>query len=52
MYFGGFNSESPETRGGRYAVGMVRISPKSYRVVTFDPSGDDSRYDGYEYTSP
>jgi hypothetical protein len=51
MYCGGFNAETPATRGKRYAVGMVRTSPKSYRVVTFDPSGDDSRYDGYEYTS-
>ncbi|HEY8201338.1 MAG TPA: CHAP domain-containing protein, partial [Actinomycetota bacterium] len=48
-YMGGFNSESPATKGRRYAVGLVRTSPNSYRVVTFDPSGDGSTFDGYEY---
>jgi CHAP domain-containing protein len=48
-YMGGFNAEAPATRGGRYAVGLVRTSPNSYRVVTFDPSGDGSTFDGYEY---
>lgn len=48
-YWGGFNAEKPATRGARYAVGMVRTSPTSYRVVTFDPSGDASRFDAYDY---
>ena len=49
-YHGGFNAETPATRGGRYAVGMVRTGPASYQVVTFDPSGDKTRYDVYEYS--
>ena len=51
LYCGGFNAEKLATRGRRYAVGMVRTSPKSYRVVTFDPSGDASPYDAYEYVA-
>jgi hypothetical protein len=48
-YAGAFNTEPPEVRGGRYAVGMVRRGPQSYRIVTFDPRGDDTRYDHYDY---
>jgi hypothetical protein len=48
-YVGAFNAEKPETRGGRYAVGMVRTGARSYRIITFDPSGDATKYDGYEY---
>ena len=48
-YLGGFNAESPATRGRRYAVGIVRTSRSSYRVITFDPSGDRTLFDGYEY---
>lgn len=48
-YLGGFNAESPATRGRRYAVGIVRTSRTSYRVITFDPSGDKTLFDGYEY---
>jgi hypothetical protein len=48
-YYGGFNAEPKETRGGRYAIGMACTGPTSYRVVTFDPSGDKSPYDGYDY---
>jgi hypothetical protein len=48
-YYGGFNAEKPETRGGRYAVGLVRTAPNAYRIVTFDPSGDASRFDSYDY---
>ncbi len=51
QHAGGFNAESPQTRGSRYAVGMVRTGPKSYRIVTFDPSGDQTRFDGYEYAA-
>lgn len=47
-WFGGFNQEPATTRGGRYAVGMVRVT-NGYRVVTFDPSQDATRYDAYEY---
>lgn len=48
-YLGGFNTEPPEVRGARYAVGLVRTGKASYRIVTFDPSGDETRYDTYEY---
>jgi hypothetical protein len=51
VYHGGFNTYPPEVRGSRYAVGMVRTGPSSYRIVTFDPSGDDSRYDHYDYSA-
>lgn len=50
QYLGGFNQEPAATRGGRYAVGMSRTGPRAYRVVTFDPSGDTTRYDAYEYS--
>jgi hypothetical protein len=51
QYLGGFNTEPVSTRGGRYAVGMSRTGTRAYRIVTFDPSGDTSRYDAYEYTA-
>lgn len=46
---GGFNQESAATRGGRYAVGMVRTGRQRYKVVAYDPSGDATKYDPYEY---
>jgi hypothetical protein len=49
QYFGGFNAEPREVRGGRYAVGIVRMGEIWYRIVTFDPSGDKSPYDFYDY---
>lgn len=49
VYAGGFNAEPASVRGGRYAVGMVRTGARGYRVITFDPSGDATKYDGYEY---
>ncbi|MGH9002521.1 MAG: hypothetical protein ACRDYV_05270, partial [Acidimicrobiia bacterium] len=48
-YRGGFNTLPPEVRGSRYAIGVVRTGPASYRVITFDPSGDDTRYDHYDF---
>src|SRR5437879_13381863 len=51
-YYGGVNTETPQTRGSRYAVGIARISPKSYRIITFDPSDDGTPYDGYAYINP
>ena len=48
-YQGGFNGLPAEVRGSRYAVGMARTGPRSYRVITFDPSGDESRYDHYDF---
>ncbi len=48
-YLGGFNTEAAATRGRRYAVGIVRTSRSSYRVITFDPSGDRTLFDGYDY---
>jgi hypothetical protein len=48
-YQGGFNGLPAEVRGSRYAVGVARTGPRSYRVITFDPSGDESRYDHYDF---
>jgi hypothetical protein len=51
QHVGGFNAEPPEVRGSRYAVGMLRTGTKAYRIITFDPSGDQTRYDSYEYAA-
>lgn len=52
VYAGGFNAEPANVRGGRYAVGIVGKGTRAYRVVTYDPSGDATKYDGYDYTKP
>lgn len=49
QFFGGFNMLPPEVRGNRFAVGMARTRENSYRVIAFDPSGNASRYDHYEF---
>jgi hypothetical protein len=51
QHVGAFNIEPPEVRGSRYTVGMIRTAAKAYRIITFDPSGDDTRYDSYEYAA-
>jgi hypothetical protein len=51
QYAGGFNAEPTSARGGRHAIGISRTGPRAYRIVTFDPSGDATRYDGYEYSA-
>lgn len=44
-----FNTESADTRGSRYVVGMLATGPQSIRQVTFDPTNDGTPYDGYDY---
>lgn len=48
-YLGGFNAEPEIVRGKRYAVGIRAFPDHGYEVVTADPSGDASAFDGYAY---